>query len=171
MLNRIELAKYFAELGFKVGAEIGVNRGLYAQTMFENNPGLKLYLVDNWASERRRSNMAEALDRTNEYNAEVMEMTSLEAAQQFQSEALDFVFIDAGHTYKDVKEDLEAWTPKVRKGGIVSGHDYYEFPSGRGGVIPAVNEYIAEHGYALHIIPWDKTQSVDNRQPCWYFRR
>jgi hypothetical protein len=34
-------------------------------------------------------------------------------------------------------------------GGVVSGHDYYEFPSGKGGVIPAVDEYVAKHGYRI----------------------
>jgi hypothetical protein len=71
--------------------------------------------------------------------------------------------------YAEVKEDIEAWAPKVRDGGIVSGHDYYEFPSGKGGVIPAVDEYVAKHDHQLNVIPWDRSQTTDNRQPCWYF--
>ena len=72
---------------------------------------------------------------------------------------------------ENVKKDINEWVPKVRQGGIVSGHDYYDFPSGRGGVIQAVDEYIKEHPqYDLQIIPWDRENPMrDFRQPCWYF--
>ena len=39
------------------------------------------------------------------------------------SESLDFIFVDAAHTYDAVVEDIKLWEPKVRKGGLVSGHD------------------------------------------------
>jgi hypothetical protein len=51
-------------------------------------------------------------------------MTSLEGAAQFFDNTLDFVFIDAAHDYQSVKEDIEAWYPKVKEGGVISGHDY-----------------------------------------------
>ena len=41
--------------------------------------------------------------------------------------SLDFVFIDASHIYKYVAEDIDLWEPKVKKGGLVSGHDL-DFP-------------------------------------------
>jgi predicted O-methyltransferase YrrM len=173
MKNRIELAKYFAEKGFTIGAEIGVYKGEYAEILFKNIPDLKLICIDSWAQGRRIPAKAEAISRLSPYKDRLVigHCTSLEGVKYADDNSLDFVFIDAGHSYEDVKADINAWTPKVRSGGIVSGHDYYEFPSGRGGVIPAVNEYVAEHGYALHIIPWDKSQSTDNRQPCWWFEK
>lgn len=51
-------------------------------------------------------------------------MTSLEAAECYDDKSLDFVFIDAQHDYESVKSDILAWRPKVRIGGILSGHDY-----------------------------------------------
>lgn len=51
-------------------------------------------------------------------------LTSVEAAAQYENRSLDFVFIDAGHTYEDVKADIIAWLPKVKKGGWIGGHDY-----------------------------------------------
>jgi len=55
-----------------------------------------------------------------------MEMTSLEAAAQFVDESIDFVYIDANHRYEDVCDDIKAWLPKVKDGGLIGGHDYAE---------------------------------------------
>lgn len=49
---------------------------------------------------------------------------SNEASFYIQDGSLDLVFIDADHSYNAVKEDVELWQPKVRKGGILCGHDY-----------------------------------------------
>lgn len=49
---------------------------------------------------------------------------SSEAASQFNDGELDLVFIDANHTYEFVKRDILAWLPKIKKGGIIAGHDY-----------------------------------------------
>lgn len=51
-------------------------------------------------------------------------MGSVEAAQLYQDGSLDFVFIDANHEYEAVKADIQAWYPKVKKGGHIAGHDY-----------------------------------------------
>jgi Methyltransferase domain len=51
-------------------------------------------------------------------------MTSLEAAETYQDESLDFVLIDAGHEYQSVRADILAWLPKIRPGGILAGDDY-----------------------------------------------
>lgn len=53
-----------------------------------------------------------------------LQMTSLEAAHKFSDGSLDFVYIDASHDYQDVKDDINAWLPKVKRGGILAGDDY-----------------------------------------------
>lgn len=63
-------------------------------------------------------------------------MTSIEASKLYDDNSLDFVFIDASHEYEDVKEDILAWLPKVKVGGILAGHDYDTFE----GVNRAVDE-------------------------------
>jgi len=50
-------------------------------------------------------------------------LTSKEASKVVQNN-LDLVFIDANHGYDYVKEDIELWIPKTKKGGIICGHDY-----------------------------------------------
>lgn len=49
---------------------------------------------------------------------------SSEAAVHFADQSVDFVFIDANHTYDFVKADVNAWLPKIKPGGIIAGHDY-----------------------------------------------
>lgn len=64
-------------------------------------------------------------------------MASHWAAEQVEDGWADFVFIDAAHSYAAVKQDIEAWRPKVRPGGWLGGHDYHPaFP----GVVKAVDE-------------------------------
>jgi len=52
----------------------------------------------------------------------------------------DFVFIDADHTYESVKKDILAWYPKVKKGGIIAGHNYFVEGKGYEGLRKAVIE-------------------------------
>jgi len=57
----------------------------------------------------------------------------------FKDESIDFLFIDADHSYEAVRKDIELWFPKVKTGGIISGHDYttlYGY-----GVVRAVDEF------------------------------
>jgi hypothetical protein len=71
------------------------------------------------------------------------------------------VFIDADHVYAKVKEDLNLWYHKIKKGGIVSGDDYTtEF---KNDVIKAVDEFVSEHNLRLN------TEGTDNR--IWWFQK
>lgn len=61
--------------------------------------------------------------------------TGNDAALDFADNSFDMVFIDAGHRYEDVVEDIAAWLPKAKK--VICGHDYQ---TGWPGVVQAVNE-------------------------------
>ncbi len=54
----------------------------------------------------------------------ILRMKSLEAIQIFPEKYFDLVFIDADHFYEPLKQDIESWLLLVRKGGMISGHDY-----------------------------------------------
>lgn len=72
----------------------------------------------------------------------VVRMASKEAASIFPDGYLDMVFIDAVHTFDHVYADIGYWLPKVREGGIISGHDYEHenYP----GVKEAVDKYFGD---------------------------
>ena len=54
----------------------------------------------------------------------ILKMFSEEAAKHIDDNRLDFCFIDGNHLYEYVKKDIELYLPKVRKGGLLGGHDY-----------------------------------------------
>lgn len=140
------------------GAEVGVAEGYFSECILKTWDGY-LYCIDAWADlpgyaeeypqeENYRSCLARLAPYEGKY--EIVRKTSLEAASSFEDESLDFVYLDADHTYQGVLADLEAWYPKVVKGGIFCGDDYGAWPLtavdfGKGqhtfGVKKAVDEF------------------------------
>jgi hypothetical protein len=192
MDNRIELAKHFAALEFTSGAEIGVCHGRYSEILCRTNPKLKLLAVDDWRRNITHESYENAIERLRELNVTIDRRSSMNAVGDVADESLDFVFIDADHKYTSVCDDIREWSKKVRIGGIVSGHDYYITRGQNMGVINAVDEYVAEHGYTLQLTNkirraeslyqhtgkvghaldgnWDSL-TKDDRQPSWYFTK
>lgn len=161
--SRHDLAQLFGTMGYQRGAEIGVWTGLYSEILCQAMPGLQLTCVDPWReyktynekkNNQRRLDIAhdEACARLRPYHATVLRMTSLEAAVQIPDGSLDFVYIDANHQEPFISEDLTAWLPKVRPGGILAGHDYHTNPKKPflQQVKPAVDGFTA----ARSIAPW-----------------
>jgi len=54
----------------------------------------------------------------------VIRKPSKEAVIDFEDGYFDVIFIDADHSYESAKEDMRLWLPKIKKGGILCGHDY-----------------------------------------------
>lgn len=135
--SRKDLAKLFRVLGFRSGAEIGVALGVYSKMLCVQNPALHLLCIDNWAAypavppdnpamsqEQMDARFERARLRLVPFNVTIVRMSSVSAADTVKDDSLDFAFIDAGHTLADVIADIAAWTPKVREGGIIAGHDF-----------------------------------------------
>lgn len=169
--NRLELAEHFASLGFCRGAEVGVMRGYYSSVLLRTIPNLNLLSVDTWGGIYSQY-YALALKALSDFpGSTILAGLSVDVARLLPDRWLDFVYLDAGHDYESVALDLRAWAPKVRAGGIISGHDYYIFKhSGNDGVIRAVDEYVAANGRELNLTkPNANNQHKDNRQPSWWF--
>lgn len=49
---------------------------------------------------------------------------SIDAAEEFEDRSISFLMIDASHAYQDVVDDIKAWYPKIKLGGIISGDDF-----------------------------------------------
>lgn len=129
------LDKVVKSKDFTVGAEIGVRVGRTLFYLLDNNPTLKMYAVDKDVSQFYNDDIKEKYgDRL-----VVIEDTSWDAASKIH-EYLDFVFIDAGHGYKSVCKDINAYFDKVKPTGYVLGHDI-DFPA----VNQAVEELIREY--------------------------
>ena len=151
--SRNTLVDYFAECGFKNGAEIGVNYGSFSRRMLNRIPGLNLLSIDPWliSDFKRDTKIARetAIRRLSKYpKCTIIEQTSMRAACDVTENSLDFVYIDGDHSFDAVVCDLVEWTKRVRPGGIVSGHDYIRrYP----GLKKAVDIYVEFHKYTLYL--------------------
>ena len=72
---------------------------------------------------------------------------SLDVVNNYENESINFCFIDGSHEYEDVKKDIIAWLPKIKKGGILAGHDYDVAWSG---VIKAVDELLGKENVKIN---------------------
>ncbi len=172
------------------GAEIGTFKGEFSKKIL-NSWGGKLYMVDVWRplSDDEYDDMSNHRNHIDAYSkvidniqgfedrAFMLRMKGEYASELFEDESLDFVYIDANHTYQGVKDDIKLWFPKVKKGGLLLGHDYLpsvmykdgdkDIPvylsygdvknkyAGMFGVNPAVNEFVEEYGYGLKVTEED----------------
>jgi hypothetical protein len=178
--TRADLARLFAERGYTRGAEIGVADGRNSLTLCQHIPGLQLLCVDPWQAypgnprggpqPQHNGNFDLAQERLRDFSLEFWRLYSVDAARDYRAcdgvtgqpsrPPLDFVYIDGNHSFDYVIEDLIEWSKNVRSGGIVSGHDFYEFKWA--GVVEAVVAYTGAHG----ITDW---WLCDEREPSFWW--
>lgn len=136
--------------------ECGVAEGLFSKDLLDAGAEF-LYCVDNWGTipntkgdgnfpqEWHDANYNAALDRVKDYkNVSLLRMMSLEASRQFLDNSLAMVYHDADHSYKGVREDIVGWYPKIKPGGIMAWHDYFQ---NEYGVRKAVEEMFPDAQY------------------------
>ena len=146
LISQIQLHNY------KIGAEVGCMEGATSSKLLKFCPKLKLICVDLWESDYdvlsdycKETYKAWDFDEikrrfdyvVSPYRHRVTELQGLswEMADRVEDGSLDFVFIDADHSYESVKKDIIAWVPKLKPGGLLSGHDIH-----LEGVLKAVKE-------------------------------
>lgn len=172
--TRLELADHFRERGFTSGVEVGVHEGTYSMELCRANPNLTLYCVDPWKAHkayrdiRKLSTFSNAHEmatrRLAQFGCTLIREYSMDAVKRFADNSLDFVYIDANHSFDYVMQDIMAWTPKVKKNGMVSGHDYTD--ENGVGVKDAVDAYCKNHHYRLNV-----TTEKDHLGYSWFFRK
>jgi hypothetical protein len=156
--DRITLAKAMGEIGYKIGAEIGVRHGWYSKVLCKEIPDLKLFCVDPYtvfsrsSQETLNNQYEQAKTRLAPYHVTFIRKRSMQAVEDFEDGSLDFVYIDALHEFIPVMLDLIHWSKKVRIGGIIAGHDYFNLY--QMGVVPAVNAFTMGN----NVNPWYVTR-------------
>lgn len=132
------------------GAEVGVQYGVFSERIAQHYTG-HLLCVDLWLDEPILAECRQRLSNKERFT--MWQMPSVEAAKQVPDLSLDFVYIDANHFKEFVLQDIAAWYPKVRHGGIFAGHDYCHYPDIE--VIQAVDEWCAKTGYQIQLTTQD----------------
>lgn len=148
-----------------VCVEIGVFQGDFSARILRVTRPRTLHLVDPWRHEPdpaygaawyggdKGQAFMDEVHRTVEkrFQREVEagqvvlhRMDSAAAASRFEDESLDWVYIDGNHLYEYVKADLEAFLPRLRPGGYLTGDDYGEGGWWEGGVKRAVDEFLID---------------------------
>ncbi len=152
-----------------VGAEIGVFHGNYALIYLKDLDIKKVVLIDpykeyenydRYTSEALSGAKKDAHEKLNIYVDKItwIELMSAEAVELIDFESLDFVYIDGNHGYQPVLQDVTLYYPKVKTGGLVSGHDYRSVV--RNNVADAIDEFCKNHNLKHHV----DIQSTD-----WWF--
>ena len=151
----------------EVGAWKGRSASYMAVLIKNSGKNIKFDVVDTWEGSSEHASLDSVVNGTlyDEFLANIdsvknvinpVRTTSTAAASQYADNSLDFVLIDANHDYEPVKEDILAWLPKVKSGGVMSGDDYpWE------GVKRAVDELVPNS---------DKQCGSDGRY-CWTFTK
>jgi hypothetical protein len=143
-------------------AEVGVERGRTCRIILHHCGDIitEYWAIDPWTivkSGKRQDWSQERWDKIyfhifklmkNYPQLRVLRTTSVKGAEIAQEEGLkfDIVFIDGDHSYEMVKADILCWKPLVRKGGLLTGHDY---SGARCGVVRAVNEVLGGDNITL----------------------
>jgi len=155
------MKEYFNQ-NFVIGAEIGVNKGKNAKSILKELNVEKLYLIDVWfnykeiqANRPQKSNFKFILNEfKDDKQIKIIRELSKNAIKFVKDNSLDFVYIDANHLFEFVYQDINLWYNKVKKGGIIAGHDVF----GHIGVLKAVKKFCKENKYLFNI-----------EIPDWYF--
>jgi len=136
----------------EVGSFKGKSAAYMAVEIVNSNKNIDFYCVDVWEWSVPNTTdinlgvtFLNNMEPVKEYIKPIKD-TSVNASLMFEDNSLDFIFIDAGHSYSDVKADIEAWYPKLKPTGVFAGHDYKSYWPG---VVRAVNEFVKNTNVVL----------------------
>lgn len=129
----------------EVGSWKGKSAAYLGVEIFNSNKDIKFFCVDPWFDFYKIENLSEEeshystlLNHEDDFLYKTflknvmpvlgiiipIRLKSSDAADLFEDNSVDFVFIDGDHSEESVLLDIQKWLPKVRKNGILSGHDF-----------------------------------------------
>ncbi len=171
--GRDHLPTLFETLKLRHGAEVGVGQGIFSEKLVTDIPGCKLICIDNWAPtpkdswDRQEDRLRIARSKLDKHKVRFIRNTSEQAAEwEIPDGMLDFVYIDADHRFDHVMQDIILWFKKIRRGGILSGHDY-DF--GNGDVGDAVKVFCKHHGLDFYLTKL--TGEYPDNVRSWFFAK
>jgi hypothetical protein len=209
--DRDEIGFLLEEMGFEVGVEVGVQKAENAKQLLRRWKSCKeFHLVDLWAHQenyvdganvdqtRQDSFFDTAQDNLKDHKDKMTfhRMYSTEAATLFTKANItfDFAYIDARHDYCGVTEDLDAYWPLLRPGGVMAGHDFItngenlkrqqkddwglcmDGTRNEGAVRGAVEDFAMKHGLTISVMYAEKCEREQDYiwhswmlQKPWYF--
>lgn len=142
-----------------VGAEIGVLAGVNSHSILQTLSIKKLYLIDPYLTYKEYLDITSpgfhvlkkrAEARLREFKDKIVWVNRKSAdAAIYVPDDLDFIYIDGNHSYKYCLEDIKNYWNKVKKGGIIGGHDYFNQGEAKE-VKKAVDEFAEENKLKLY---------------------
>lgn len=155
LTDRTALLKLLPKNG--VAAELGVDEGKFSNVIWTNALPAKLHLVDVWATDRynakKRSGVEQRFAKEIQQGNIVLNIgLSTKVVNTFPDEYFDWIYIDTDHTYRTTLAELQLYEKKMKKGGIMCGHDYVIGNWNdhiRYGVIEAVHEFCVKNEWEL----------------------
>lgn len=181
--HRRDIPDWLKSERFRVLTEIGVRGGDHLRSLLRSEPE-RIVAVDLWEDDgilahndsrtppQQIARCYESVLRIAEKYpcVEVRQGLSEKVAQEFASGSFDFVYLDGDHTYEGVAADIASWWPKVRRGGVLAGHDYILRRNPHGlvfGVVPALHEFLGRH----NLRPWFHCTWPDEQPGNWFVRK
>ena len=138
-MTRDKLGEILNAEGHTIGVELGVQKGLYSKTLLSKWHSVQEYhLVDVWAPQENYKDGANLAQDGQDRNYDqtmsnvakwkdkirVCRDFTSECVKKYPENYFDFVYVDARHDFKGAYLDMTQWWPKLKKGGIMAGHDY-----------------------------------------------
>lgn len=143
-INRDDLLIYLKDNYLKSGkfniAEIGVFEGSYSLLLYNTFIDSEFYGIDMWETTGNdfffsgQPGMVErayvvAQERLgNKPNFKLIKGKSEDISKTFEDDFFDLIYIDSDHSYDGAMNDFVNWFPKIKRGGIMSGHDFDASP-------------------------------------------
>lgn len=155
LTNREELLKLLPKGG--IVAELGVDEGNFSKKIIEICNPKTLHLIDVWGTKRYNQNKKISVEnqfKNQIYNGQIKINIGLstEVVNQFQDEYFDWIYIDTTHSYNTTKQELESYRSKIKKNGIIAGHDFIIGnwdKMVKYGVIEAVYEFCIKYDWEI----------------------